>query len=413
MSVPPRTREPEIEPSAAEWASMRPFPWGSLEATSRAEIAARTEIRRWVAQHVRLDAFGAALTALVGADVRVLVGTATRVGALAVGRGLHEAVGMVLAPADEDGQTAALLEVEPALAATVVARVLRRPPAIVANLAAPPSGAVAGAMAAVVIAAARRAHAGAAPMRVVAAGAAQALEPDFIRVGPPMLAVSLTVLVGDDAYSARLVVRRPAGFAAEPPAWTAGRLTALGELPLSLPIVACASRVQVADVAALRAGDAWLPGAWPLELARGDGASAASRAYLVGPVLLAAPTADFGVRARLVDGGRLVLSGEVDAVCAEADMTESDDGRAPIDGVIDAVGDVPVVVRVEIGEARMAARDWAALGRGDVIALGRRVGELVVVRVGGVAVARGELVNVDGEVGVRIAERIGGDTTSA
>jgi flagellar motor switch/type III secretory pathway protein FliN len=412
MSVPPRTREPVIEPPAQR-ASMRPFPWGSLEATSRAEIAARTEIRQWVAQHVRLDAFGAALTTLVGADVRVLVGTATRVGALAVGRGLEEAVAMVLAPAGDDAQTAALLEVEPALAATVVARVLRRPPPVVVNLAAPPSGAIAGAAAAVVIAAARRAHAGAAPLRVVSAGAAPALESDFVRVGPPMLAVSLTVLVGDDAYSARLVVRRAAGFAAQPPAWTACRLTALGETPLSLPIVACATRAQVADVAALRAGDAWLPGAWPLELASGDGASGAARGYLVGPVLLAAPMADFGVRARLVDGGRLVLSGEVDAVCAaEADMTE-DGGRAPIEGVIDAIGDVPVVVRVEIGEARMAARDWAALGRGAVIARGRRVGELVLVRVGGVAVARGELVNVDGEVGVRIAERIGGDTTSA
>ena len=107
-----------------------------------------------------------------------------------------------------------------------------------------------------------------------------------------------------------------------------------------------------------------------------------------------------------------MLSGEVDAVglaLAEADMTESEGDGA----LLEAVGDVPVVVRVEIGEARMAAREWAALGRGDVITLGRRVGELVLLRVGGVAIARGELVNVDGEVGVRIAERIAGGTTSA
>jgi len=57
-------------------------------------------------------------------------------------------------------------------------------------------------------------------------------------------------------------------------------------------------------------------------------------------------------------------------------------------------------------EARLAARDWAAIGRGDVIALGRRVGEAVVLRVGGVPVARGELVEIEGEVGVRIIERI-------
>ncbi len=105
-----------------------------------------------------------------------------------------------------------------------------------------------------------------------------------------------------------------------------------------------------------------------------------------------------------------MLSGDVDAVCGEEqDMTERD-GESTL---LDAVGDVPVVVRVEIGEARMAAREWAALGRGDVITVGRRVGELVLLRVGGVPVARGELVNVDGEVGVRIAERLGGDTTRA
>jgi flagellar motor switch/type III secretory pathway protein FliN len=76
------------------------------------------------------------------------------------------------------------------------------------------------------------------------------------------------------------------------------------------------------------------------------------------------------------------------------------------------VGDVPVVVRVEVGEARMIAREWAALARGDVVTLGRRVGERVLLRVGGVPVARGELVSVDGEVGVRIVERIATDATT-
>ena len=84
-------------------------------------------------------------------------------------------------------------------------------------------------------------------------------------------------------------------------------------------------------------------------------------------------------------------------------MSDSEDRGGAL---LDAIGEVPVVVRVEIGEARMAARDWASLGRGDVVALGRRVGERVVLRVGGVPVARGELVEIDGEVGVRIAERI-------
>ena len=57
----------------------------------------------------------------------------------------------------------------------------------------------------------------------------------------------------------------------------------------------------------------------------------------------------------------------------------------------------------------MPAREWASLGEGDVVALGRRVGEAVTLRVGGVPVARGDLVEIEGEVGVRIVERLGGD----
>ncbi len=90
-------------------------------------------------------------------------------------------------------------------------------------------------------------------------------------------------------------------------------------------------------------------------------------------------------------------------------MTDPDGESA----LLNAVGDVPVVVRVEIGEVTMAAREWAGLGLGDVVTLGRRMGDRVLLRVGGVPVARGELVNVDGEIGVRIGERLAGDATSA
>ncbi len=74
------------------------------------------------------------------------------------------------------------------------------------------------------------------------------------------------------------------------------------------------------------------------------------------------------------------------------------------DALIEAVGEVPVVVRVEIGVAEMRAREWASVAKGDVIALGRRVGDPVMLRVGGLLMARGELVDVDGEVGVRVLE---------
>jgi flagellar motor switch/type III secretory pathway protein FliN len=250
------------------------------------------------------------------------------------------------------------------------------------------------------VAAARRAQAAVAP-RVVAAGPAEELEARFARDGREGVCLALTVLVGDDAYVARFVVAREEAMVLPPAEWTARDLAALGPTPLSIPIVACASTATLSEVASLREGDAWIPGTWKLE--RADGA-------LRGAVLLAAPSAVTGVRARLVEDGRVVLSGEVDAGVADGGAGEGDTGQMTEadgkDALLSAIGDVPVVVRVEIGEAHMPAREWAALGRGDVVTLGRRVGELVVLRVGGVPVARGELVNVDGEVGVRIAERL-------
>ncbi len=69
------------------------------------------------------------------------------------------------------------------------------------------------------------------------------------------------------------------------------------------------------------------------------------------------------------------------------------------------LAELPLAVRVEIGNATLAAREWAALGPGDVLVLDRRVGDPVSLRIGGRVLARGELVEVDGAIGVRITER--------
>jgi flagellar motor switch protein FliN len=321
------------------------------------------------------------------------------------GRPDRRGVGVLLAGAG-DGATSprALVDVELALAAALLARTIRRPRPVVVDDAHAPSPAIAGAVAAVLVAAARRAHAGAA-VRVLSAGEARGLEAELRHLGSEIVELTFTVLLDDEAFDARLRVSRGARVEVPLDPWTLQRLSSLGPTPLSLPVVACATRSTVADVAILRRGDVWLPGTW--ELSRGPELGPAA---LVGPVLLAAPSSDTGVRARLVEGGGLVLSGEVEPLCAlEADMAELE-GESTL---LTAVGDVHVVVRVEIGEALMTAREWASLGRGDVVTLGRRVGANVLLRVGGVPVARGELVSVDGEVGVRIAERLGGETTAA
>jgi flagellar motor switch/type III secretory pathway protein FliN len=351
---------------------------------------------------VRLDAFATALQEILGAEARVRV---RRAQPWAPSRVSEGRIGVLLGRGSDDPSSAgALVEVEQALAAEVVARAMRRAPPVAVKGMPVPDDALAGAFAAVVVAAARRAHAGG-PPRVLSVGGADVLESELARASPDVVTMTLTVLVADSAFDARLSVSRDASFPVPEVPWTMRRLSSLGETPLSIPVVACATTATVADVAALHRGDVWLPGTWDLTTeANTVGAT------LVGPVLLAAPSSATGIRARLVEGGRLVLSGEVEALgAAEGDMIEADGA----DALLNAVGDVPVVVRVEVGEALMTAREWASVGRGDVVTLGRRVGAPVLLRVGGVPVARGELVNVEGEVGVRISERVAGEPAGA
>jgi type III secretion system YscQ/HrcQ family protein len=295
----------------------------------------------------------------------------------------------------------------------VVASAIKRPSATVTDPSSNASAGLAGALAAVIVAIARRTHGGDV-VRVLAAGSSESLEADLrgargddtaSNEPDPWRALTLTVRVDDDAFAARLVVCHEQALVAPDPPWTRQVLSRLGPTPLSIPIVACQARCTVAECAELRTGDVLLPEAWPLGRGKNGG--------LAGPVLLAAPGSDaVGVRAVLSDDGRLVLSGEVEPLAAaEARMAESDESEGG--ALLAAIGDVPVIVRVELGEARMAARDWASLGRGDVVTLGRRVGEQVVLRVGGIPVARGQLVEVDGHVGVRIDERISEERTTA
>lgn len=372
------------------------FPWASFPSLRRAEVDALRAARRWADAHVRLEAFAGELGGLLGAEVSARVLRAAPARAAPAERD----VGVLLARAGAEDEPV-LVAVEPALAAAVAARAMRRPPIDVVKHPAQAGPALAGALAAVVVAAARRAHAGV-PLRVLDAGPARALDEKLAGEGvaataAPPVVLDLSVVLDGEAFAARCRVAPRA--ARGEGAGAAARLAGLGPVPVTLPIVACADAATATEVGALVAGDVWIPGRWPLQ-----------GAELAGPVLLAAPGAATGVRAQLVAGERFVLSGECDAVCAKGAAMTGGEGLATL---VEAVGDVPVVVRVGIGEATMTAREWAALGRGDVVTLGRRAGELVVLRVGDVPVARGELVTVDGEVGVRVVERFGGDTTRA
>jgi flagellar motor switch/type III secretory pathway protein FliN len=347
-------------------------------------------VRRWAAGHVHLGAVESALGALLGTGVGIRM---RRVETLAGARAFGAGYGVQVA-SDGASTVQALLQAESALATAVVARAIQRAPPLFQK-AERESAAIAGAFAAVVAAVARRAHS-TALLRVVSAGAADDLRASLPDAADDLATIALTVTVADDAYTARVILPMRLARDAPAPAWTRTTLSALGATPLSLPVVAAAFEAMTLDIASLRPGDALMPPKWPLtRAANGNG--------WVGPVWLAAPSEAIGVTSEVSDEGRLVLGGDSQALWVrEAEMVESDESTA----LVSAIGEVSVLVRVEIGEARMAAREWAALERGDVVALGRRIGERVVLRVGGVPVATGELVEIDGDVGVRIVERL-------
>lgn len=376
---------------------VKPFPWAALDRTTRAAALAVRAARRWAEADVDVAAIPRAGGELLAARVTLLLRSARP---LAEASPLPDATGVLVARADgPDVSRSVLVEAEAALVAAVLARVVRRPVPRAIDPTATAGAASSGAFAAVVAAVLRRAHAGG-RVRVLAAGPSMGLENDVRRAAPDAQALTLTVLVDDEAFEARVVAAPSAMLASASRPWTGGDLAALGVLPLEVPVVACACASTVAEVASLGVGDVLLPGPWPLKRAP---------AGLSGPVLLAPAGGDVGISAHLGDDGRLVLRGGAEPLGkAEATM-DAGAGKAEL---VDAVGDVPVVIRVEIGEARMAAREWARLGAGDVVALGRRIGEKVVLRVGGVPVARGDLVDVEGEVGVRIVERLGGDESA-
>jgi flagellar motor switch/type III secretory pathway protein FliN len=185
----------------------------------------------------------------------------------------------------------------------------------------------------------------------------------------------------------------PAVAVALPPAREL--LASLGDLALSVPVVAGAAAVDPADVDALAPGDVFLPGnGWTVT---GDGEA------LSGTVTLAAPAHDRGVLAKLGSAGDLVVVGlRASPLDTETTM---DDSKSDDGAICEAVLEAPVVVRVELGAVTLTAREWAVLGPGDVVPLGRRVAEPAVLRVAGVEVAKGDLVEIEGELGVRIRER--------
>ena len=371
-----------------------PFRFAALEQLTRTDVVTAARLRRVAHELVDLRAIEAALAELTGARIGLQLG---RIRRLDAPRGADDALGVVLAIAGERiAERRVLVEVEGALGATVAARALRQKAPRVVDGSRTPSPAIAGALAAVLVAAARRAHAGAA-LEVVAAGPGAELARDLLLAERNVTTATLTVLVDDDAFEARVSV--PDAFApmARAHPLSHASLAAMGDASIAVPLVLMTTLATRLDIATLAPGDVLVPTASAaLAARRPDG-------EVVGAVALVAPTSERGLSADLAEGGRLVVRGllENHPWIQERSMP----ANATTTTTLEVLEDAPVVVRVELGSVEMKAREWAELAPGDVVALGRRVGDPAILRVGGVELARGELVQVDGEYGVRIVAR--------
>ncbi|CAN5715167.1 hypothetical protein BH09MYX1_BH09MYX1_17560 [soil metagenome] len=364
--------------------SSRDYPWSSLDVLRPADLKAMRALRGAFADIVDLPAALSAVATQTRSRVVVrLRRSITTVPTFAAGD-----VGVLLAPADSNDTTRAFfVGVEGLLAASLVARVLEQKPPRIADASAPVAPVIAGAFAAILVRVARRE--GTVPLRVIAAGSAATFARDLAAASGSFIGASFTALVDDDAFLAHvLVARARVGTVASAPL-TRADLARSGAIPIAIPIVAKVLTLPVAEIASLRVGDALVVPAWPLL----NG---------VGAILFAAGTSEVGVTGEFETATRLVLRGETSSLSWSAEEDAGDPSMTERDPLVKAVGEVPVVVRVEIGTAQMTAREWSQLGPGDVLTLGRRVKDPVTIRVSGVEVARGELVDVEGAVGVRI-----------
>lgn len=203
------------------------------------------------------------------------------------------------------------------------------------------------------------------------------------------LTAQCALLLGGRRYGLDLWLSQdPLGTPATPPV---ARGSYPPELKLTLPLVVAQATTALGELSGLQPGDIWLCGSgWSID-ASGSGSA-----------VLCAPEAQRGVSCN-VSGTQIVLGSERVALSDQRWGMDGNDSNDPLDLTL---AEVPVVVRVEMGQVTLPAAQWADLAPGDVLTLGKEVGGPVVLRAAGTVIAEGELVNVDGELGVRIT-RVG------
>ena len=333
------------------------YPWGALEPVSRAAVQLATGARQ--ALRTTSARLAGAVAELLELPCEIVVRRCVL--------GRVPALGQALWLSHETLAIGAL--VEPALAAFLAARVLRRSEPL-ADPSEPLSPALAGVISALAVESARRSGIATTLLRAAP-------------VGEEALLADVTLLLEGRPFSLTLYVVGAVAAKQEEP-----RLEQLGELTLTVPLVVGSVALERQDLLGLEVGGALLVG---------DGASIDVRA--VGHGVLVGPRSERGIRVELRSDGRVVVGEAIEArLSVEQGKASANEGET----LTDVLLETPVVVRVELGAVSMSAREWARLGPGDVIETAQRIAEPVVLRIAGREVGRGELVNVDGQVGVRI-----------
>lgn len=336
------------------------FPWYELPAHSAQQSFVRRQLRN--AARTLFDSQLAVDSAsnLLASELSVSV-TDTNLGPA------PQASDVVLI--DQTQRSFVALDVEPALAAAALSRILSRPIRL-QNSALPLDPALRGAFAAVVAEVARTATR-------VSTWTAHAGTPQL-----PAQGLSLGCVVTLDGKRYGLTLWVAATVAASP-----HRVLARREYPehliLDVPLVVAQATAALTDLLHLAPGDVWLSGNgwWIDHTLQGKGA-------------LCAPDASLGISVD-VWPDRIML-GNGDSGSA---MTPSNDTQQ--DPLAQTLADLPIEVRVELGSVTLAAAEWAQLQPGDVIPFGP-ANSPVRLRAHGKVIAEGELVRVDDELGVRI-----------
>lgn len=354
------------------------FPWQALEPLPRAAQARLRAARRFVEQALEPGQLAGAFSQLLEVPVELLV---KAVDNRAPAKSL---VRVGLEPAT--GGSGWVVGVEPALASTLLSILLRRPAPLV-SAESELDASLLGALSALFVEGARR------------AGGSIALRPARVDTSAltDALVVQVTVLVQGKPYAAAAWL--PAALVVPPPERPArALLAALGESEVAVPLVVGTSLATARMLGELTLGAAFCPGngLWI------DG-SGRGRAVLI------SGTSERGVAVELGYAGEIVLREPATVALAAAEATPMQSDEASEQTLADAVLDAPLVVRVELGQVSLPAREWGALKPGDVIGTGRRLAEPVSLRAGGQVLARGELVNLEGELAVRVLELLPND----